>query len=145
MPNCKMHINVVIAPKYARCISQKELRAAATRALAAEQREVFQSLSIVVVGDRAIKTYNRRFHHVNAATDVLSFDAPLETDYLGDIIISYETAKVNARQAGWRVRDELELLVTHGVLHLLGYEDGTPEAREAMWRRQAEILERELA
>lgn len=139
-----MDINVVIAPKYARRVSQKELRAAATRVLAAEQPEVFESLSIVIVGDRAIKDYNRRFHHVNAATDVLSFDSP-QAEYLGDIIISYDTAKSNARRAGWRVRDELELLVTHGVLHLLGYDDATPQARDVMWKRQAEILARTLA
>lgn len=136
-----MEINIVIAPKFARRISHKELRAAATRVLAAETSEVINSLSIVIVGDRAMKNYNRRFHHVNAPTDVLSFASPQHDEYLGDVIISYETAKENARRAGWRVRDELELLVTHGILHLLGYDDATPRAREAMWRRQAEILE----
>ncbi|MCC7163153.1 MAG: rRNA maturation RNase YbeY [Anaerolineae bacterium] len=139
-----MEINIVVAPKYARRISQKELRSAASRVLAAESPEADTSLSIVVVGDRAIKDYNRRFHHVNAATDVLSFDSPLREEYLGDVIISYDTAKENARRVGWSVRQELELLVIHGVLHLLGYDDTTPDRREAMWRRQAEILEREL-
>lgn len=140
-----MEINIVVAPKYARRVSQKELRAAASRVLAAEMPDADNSLSIVVVGDRAMKDYNRRFHHVNATTDVLSFDSPLRQEYLGDVIISYDTAKENARRVGWRVREELELLVIHGVLHLLGYDDTTPAQREAMWRRQAEILERELA
>lgn len=139
-----MDINVVVAPKYVRRVSQKELRAAATRVLAAELPDAFNSLSIVIVGDHAMRDYNRRFHHVNAATDVLSFDSSQDDDYLGDVIISYETAKENARQAGWRVSQELELLVTHGVLHLLGYDDTTPNAREVMWKRQAEILERDL-
>ena len=138
-------INIVVAPKYARRVSQKELRFAATRVLAAETPDAFKPLSIVIVGDRAMKDYNRRFHHVNAATDVLSFDSPRDDEYLGDIIISYDTAKENARRAGWRVRDELELLVTHGVLHLLGYDDTTPHERETMWQRQAEILARTLA
>jgi len=136
-----MEINIVIAPKFARRISHKELRAAATRVLAAETPDVINSLSIVIVGDRAMKNYNRRFHQANAPTDVLSFASPLHDEYLGDVIISYDTAKENARRAGWRVRDELELLITHGILHLLGYDDATPGAREAMWRRQAEILE----
>lgn len=139
-----MDINVVVAPKYARRVSQKELRAAATRVLAAELPDAFNSLSIVIVGDRAIRDYNRRFHHVNAATDVLSFDSPQDDEYLGDVIISYDTAKENARQAGWRVRQELELLVTHGVLHLLGYDDGTPPERERMWQRQSEIMQESL-
>lgn len=139
-----MEINIVVAPKYARRVSQKDLRAAASRVLAAEMPDGDNSLSIVVVGDRAMKDYNRRFHQVNSTTDVLSFDSPLRREYLGDVIISYDTAKENARRVGWRVRDELELLVIHGVLHLLGYDDATPAQHEAMWRRQAEILEREL-
>lgn len=137
-------INVVVAPKFARRISQKELRAAATRVLAAETPDALKALSIVIVGDKAMKDYNRRFHRVNAATDVLSFSSPLHEDYLGDVIISYETAKKNARQAGWRVSEELELLVTHGVLHLLGYDDTTPQEREHMWERQALIMARTL-
>ncbi len=135
-----IQVNVVVARKFARRISQKELRIAAARTLVAEKPDAFHTLSIVIVGDRAMKDYNRRFHHVNAPTDVLSFPAPQRDDYLGDIIISYETAKENARRAGWRVRQELELLVTHGVLHLLGYDDSTPLKRQAMWQRQAQIL-----
>jgi probable rRNA maturation factor len=137
-------INVVVAPKFARRVSQKELRAAATRVLAAEAPDALKTLSIVIVGDKAMKDYNRRFHRVNAATDVLSFSSALREDYLGDVIISYETAKKNARQAGWRVSEELELLVTHGVLHLLGYDDATPQEREHMWGRQAVIMARTL-
>lgn len=135
-------INIVVASKYARRVSQKELRAAASRVLAAETPDALNALSIVIVGDRAMKDYNRRFHHVNAPTDVLSFHSPQPDDYLGDVIISYDTAKENARRAGWRVSDELELLVTHGVLHLLGYDDATSDAREVMWQRQAEIMAR---
>lgn len=136
-----MEINFVVEPKYARRISQRELRSAVARVLALEQPDSTIALSIVVVGDRAMRDYNRRFHHINAPTDVLSFDSPGHPDYLGDIIISYDTAKQNARRAGWRVRNELELLVVHGVLHLLGYDDTTPNAREQMWRKQAEIMQ----
>jgi len=138
-------INIVVAPKYARRISHKELREAVRRVLAVEQPDAMPSLSIVVVGDRAMRDYNRRFHHVNAPTDVLSFNSPYFQDYLGDIIISYDMAKLNAKRAGWRVRDELALLVVHGVLHLLGYDDSTPMAREEMWKKQAEFLERGIA
>lgn len=136
-----MDIQIIIAPKYTRRISRKELRNAALRALVLERPGAQFDLTIVIVGDRAMRNYNKRFHHVNAPTDVLSFPSVSSDTYLGDIIISYDTAKANARMAGWRVRDELQLLVTHGILHLLGYDDTTPDTREAMWRRQAEILE----
>lgn len=135
-----MDINIVVAPKYARRISHKDLRAAATRVLAVETPDSFNALSIVIVDDRAMKDYNRRFHHVNSATDVLSFAPALREEYLGDVIISYDTAKENARNAGWTVSQELELLVTHGVLHLLGYDDTTVDTRDIMWRKQAEIM-----
>lgn len=142
--NTDIGINIVVSPKYARRISQKDLRAAATRVLAVETPDMGKSLSIVIVSDRAMKDYNWRFHHVNTPTDVLSFDSPAGDDYLGDIIISYDTAKENARQVGWAVSQELELLVTHGVLHLLGYDDSDPLDRERMWARQAAIMARDL-
>ncbi|MBI4671850.1 MAG: rRNA maturation RNase YbeY [Chloroflexi bacterium] len=136
-----MDIQIVVAEKYARRVLHKELRGAAQRVLALERPDTEAGLSIVIVSDRAMRDYNRRFHHVNAATDVLSFPSAMGDEYLGDVIISYDTAKANAKHAGWRVCDELELLVTHGVLHLLGYDDATPDAREMMWKRQAEILD----
>ncbi len=135
-----MEVQVLVARQYARRVAREELRAAARRALAVERPGAALTLTIVIVGDRAMRNYNRRFHRMDAPTDVLSFPATTDENYLGDIIISYDTAKTNARAAGWRVRDELQLLVTHGVLHLLGYDDTTPDAREKMWKRQAELL-----
>ena len=140
-----MAIQIVVQEKYARRVVRRELRAAAERALTMERRAADADLTIVIVSDRAMRNYNKRFHHVNAPTDVLSFSSATGDDYLGDIIISYDTAQENAKQAGWRVRDELQLLVTHGILHLLGYDDTTPDAREKMWKRQAEILEKGVA
>lgn len=136
-----MEIQILVSRRYARRVRRKELQAVARRALALERPGAALNLTVVIVSDRAMRNYNKRFHHVNAPTDVLSFPMATGENYLGDIIISYDTAKVNARAAGWRVRDELQLLVTHGVLHLLGYDDTTPDARATMWRRQAEILE----
>lgn len=135
-----MDIQIIVAGKYTRRVARKELQNAARRAVTLERPGANVDLTIVIVGDRAMREYNKRFHQVNAPTDVLSFPSAMGSSYLGDIIISYETAKANARQAGWRVRDELQLLVTHGVLHLLGYDDTTPDAHKAMWKRQAEIL-----
>lgn len=137
-----MEIQIVVAKKYTRRVPRQELRNAAQRALAMERPDAELDLTIVIVDDRAMRAYNKRFHHVDASTDVLSFPFGADENYLGDIIISYDTAQANARQAGWRVRDELCLLVTHGILHLLGYADTTPDARKRMWERQAELLNR---
>jgi probable rRNA maturation factor len=92
-----------------------------------------------------MRALNRQFHATDAPTDVLSFPTRAESRlikrlHIGDIIISYETARVQARDAGWRIADEIDLLAVHGILHLLGYDDLTPRARKKMWARQKEIL-----
>ncbi len=138
-----MAINIRAAREFAGRLDRDALRRVARQALRAEKVSPRTDLTIVIVGDKAIRDLNRRFHQVNAPTDVLSFPAS-EDNYLGDIIISYETARENAHAAHWRIRDELKLLVVHGILHLLGYEDLTPRHRAKMWRRQEEILGIEL-
>ncbi len=119
------------------------LRSIADKTLRLEKMPSQASLAVVIVGDRSIRSYNRRFHQVDAPTDVLSFPSG-EKEYIGDIIISFEMARRNARTAGWRTADELKLLVVHGILHLLGYSDETPRKRSRMWKRQAEILGRAI-
>lgn len=73
------------------------------------------------------------------------------SNYLGDIVISYDRARLQAHprkkrggsdDAGWRVADELDLLVVHGLLHLVGYDDAKPRAQKRMWERQEEILKK---
>ncbi len=62
--------------------------------------------------------------------------------YLGDVIISYPRAQAQAQAGGHALPAELQLLVVHGVLHLLGHDHGAPAEKEAMWALQAEILQR---
>ncbi len=131
-------IEIVVEPQFTRRVVRSNLVAIADKALRAEKAGR-RDLSIAVVGDKTICQLNRDFHGVDAPTDVLSFPSD-EERAVGEIIISYETARANARSAGWRTRDELELLVVHGVLHLLGYDDLTPEDRARMWKRQEKIL-----
>ncbi len=134
-----MSIEIRAEAKFSGRLDRADLRRVVRRTLRAEEVSPRESVTIVVVGDKMIRDLNRRFHHRNAPTDVLSFPSD-EQDYLGDIFISYETARENARAAHWRIRDELRLLVVHGVLHLLGYDDLHPRARAQMWRRQEELL-----
>lgn len=80
--------------------------------------------SVCIVSDRVIRRYNRQYRQKDEATDVLSFPAGrgrvVETEYLGDILISAEMAQSNAARFGLRVEDEIKTLVLHGLLHLLG-------------------------
>jgi probable rRNA maturation factor len=105
-------------------------------------------LTLVITDDRHIRTLNRNYRGLDEPTDVLSFAAlepgqvPLagEPAYLGDVIISYPRALAQAQARGQPVSTELQLLVVHGVLHLLGYDHATPAQKDAMWAAQAKIL-----
>jgi probable rRNA maturation factor len=115
-------------------------------------------LVVVVTGDETLHKLNRRHRGVDAPTDVLAFphrmngpapfvvvDEPGFRDavrlrYLGDVIISFPRAETQAAEAGNELRAELQLLVVHGVLHLLGFEDQAPLDRTRMWKAQQAVL-----
>jgi probable rRNA maturation factor len=84
---------------------------------------------------------------VDAPTDVLSFPAS-ESDpetglpYLGDILISIPRAAQQAQAAGHSVEAEVQLLVVHGTLHLLGHDHAEAEEKTRMWNAQAEVMSR---
>jgi probable rRNA maturation factor len=103
-------------------------------------------LSIVLTDDAQLQQLNRDYLGIDAPTDVLSFPAT-ETDpdsqatYLGDILISVPRAAQQALEAGHPLASEVQLLVVHGVLHLLGYDHAGRAEKERMWTVQAAILE----
>ena len=92
--------------------------------LAGHQRKQTMSLSVVFINDRAMRVYNQKYRGFDKTTDVLSF--PGEEDYLGDILISVDTAFVQARQSpSLTLESNLRRLVLHGFLHLTGYDHET--------------------
>lgn len=122
------------------------LERAAQAALEHESQTSEAELSIVLTDDARLHQLNREYLGIDAPTDVLSFPAS-ETDpetgtpYLGDILISLPRAQVQATAAGHPLESEVQLLVVHGVLHLLGHDHAEVEEKARMWRAQAEILE----
>ncbi|HCB02519.1 MAG TPA: rRNA maturation RNase YbeY [Anaerolineae bacterium] len=105
------------------------------------------NITIVLTDDRQLHELNHDFLDVDSPTDVLSFPS-LETDpetnelYLGDILISIPRAKQQAESAGHTLEAEVQLLVVHGTLHLLGYDHASDEEKSLMWNEQAKVLER---
>ncbi|MEE9188604.1 MAG: rRNA maturation RNase YbeY [Anaerolineales bacterium] len=102
-------------------------------------------LSIMVDNDPRIQQLNQEFMGIDAPTDVLAFPAGhLDPDtghvYLGDVIISLPQAKNQADQAGHSLAAEINLLVVHGVLHLLEYDHDEPDGKAEMWSAQTQIL-----
>jgi probable rRNA maturation factor len=140
-------INLVISPAYRSKIAQKVLQNAATQVLQDQSLRGDPDLSIVIAGNKKIRQLNLEFREIDAATDVLSFrDGEVDPDtgkrYLGDIIISYPFARKQAQDESHSLDEELQLLVVHGMLHLLGYDHTTPAEKEKMWTAQSRILGR---
>ena len=136
-----MTVNMRVHPKFAKCVLQGRIAEVVYKTLRQHVSDV--AVTIYITTDAEIRKLNRQFHATDAPTDVLSFPTYIE-DYLGDVVISYDRAKAQAHDARWRIADELDLLAVHGVLHLLGFDDVTPRKRAKMWKRQEEILGREI-
>ena len=81
------------------------------------------SVNVLVTSSRELRSLNRRFRGKDQATDVLSFPPEFAAeDFAGDLAISLEIARENARCLGHSVAEELKILVLHGVLHLAGHD-----------------------
>jgi len=139
-------IDVQVNEKFESLINAQLLETTAQKALMFENQSDEGDLSIVIDGDEALQSLNLQFRDIDAPTDVLSFSSD-EIDpesgqrYFGDIVISYPRARAQADLAGHDVSAELQLLVIHGVLHLLGHDHGEPEEKARMWQSQKAILD----
>jgi probable rRNA maturation factor len=126
-------------------IHEEKLRLAAEETLLFADVSPSCEISIVITGNEQIRQLNAQYLGIDVPTDVLSFPAD-EVDpesgnpYLGDILIAFPYAQAQALTAGHAIGNELQLLVVHGVLHLLGYDHGQEADRIRMWAAQSELL-----
>lgn len=108
-------------------------------------------LHVMVVDDAAMREINRDYRKKDKPTDVLSFPqftpsevrgrkktSHLSGSYLGDLVISSDTTRAQAKRFGVSVQQELIRLLVHGVLHLCGYDHEKVPAREAQRMRRRE-------
>ena len=123
----------------AKAVVRRAVKAAAA-ALSTEHAE----LAVVLTDDAAIRTLNRDWRGVDAATNVLSFatrrvgDSPL----IGDIVLAHETVAREARRDGKPFAHHLAHLAVHGFLHLNGYDHTGADEAAAMERLERAILQR---
>ena len=143
-------IDVQIADEFSQQIAADNLVNVVRAVLEQSNQPQNTAVTLVVVDDERIRQLNRTFRGVDCATDVLAFgigdDSRFVTPeelppHLGDVVVSYPTAVAQAAEMGHSIEEELTLLVVHGCLHLLGYEDSTEEERRRMWARQEELLQ----
>ncbi len=116
---------------------------AVLQSLSIEEKE----LSVLLVNDRKIKSLNQSFRNKNSATDVLSFpqfeeEAGFDSILLGDVVVSLETAEKQAREHGLTFEEEVVLLMTHGLLHLLGYDhESSAKEEKRMQKKTLELFQ----
>jgi probable rRNA maturation factor len=123
-------------------IRASRLARAVARALSALGRPG-GTVDVAIVDDAEIRRMNTQYRGIGRRTDVLAF--PLEApdaagQLLGQIVVSADTARRQARRLGIPLALELDLLVTHGTLHLVGYDDRDPIEADLMHRRERDIL-----
>ena len=103
-------------------------------------------VTLLLADDAQVRALNRRHRGIDRTTDVLSFPAGGDLEpgvsHLGDIAISVPRAQRQSRRARWPMRSEMALLVTHGFLHLVGYDH---ETDDGSMRRLEERLLRQVA
>ena len=128
-------------------IDADRLKQAITNVLNQHEIDPTSSMTIVFTDNEAIQKLNRQHRQTDSPTDVLSFPADAlpdyitdEPPYLGDLIIAYPYASLQAKKHQHQLSDSLCLLVIHGTLHLLGYDHDTAENRAEMWSAQADAL-----
>ena len=119
-----------------------------------KEEEIKKNLDVYVTltNNETIRKINAKHRNIDKATDVLSFpmfdreEIPLlkkednSKDILGDIIVSIEKVREQAEEYGHSFERELAYLVTHGMLHLLGYDHMIEEEKIVMRKREEEIL-----
>jgi len=132
----QVEINVLVDEGFAECPDASWLQGVAERVLATQ----------------GVGSQNRSYLGKDSPTDVIAFhmlpaegEAPFVQPpdgvlHLGEVVISYPQAVVQAEQQGHSVRKEIAILTIHGILHLLGYQDEEPELRRRMAAREAEVL-----
>ena len=100
-------------------------------------------INVVLVNSETIQQYNRDFLQHDYPTDVISFpteDRRDEGHLEGEILACTEIAKDRAAEFGWTAEEELLLYVVHGMLHLVGFDDVTPEQQAVIQKKERTYL-----
>jgi probable rRNA maturation factor len=110
-----------------------------------------QEINILLMGDADIRQLNKEFRNNDYPTDVLSFPQNSDEDpyipdeiILGDIAISLDKAKIQAKEHGLSFKEEIILLLIHGILHLLGYDHEISEQEEIKMRNKTRELFKDI-
>ena len=108
------------------------------------EKKIAGEVEVVVVGDSRIKALNRRYRKKNKVTDVLSFawreDKKMPGKMLGQIYICYPQIVRQAKEFKIKIKEELARMLTHGLLHLVGYDHTQIAEEKKMFDLQEKII-----
>ena len=111
------------------------------KAVAAQHGFSVGELNYIFCDDEKILAVNREFLQHDYYTDVITFDYSTRTRVNGDIYISLDTVATNAQQVGASFLHELHRIIIHGLLHLTGQADKTPETKAQMTAKEEDALQ----
>ena len=114
------------------------------RQVAKSYGKVVGDINYIFVDDETMLDINRRFIGHDYYTDHIGFDYTEGNALSGDIYISLDTVRTNAEQFGVTQDEELRRIIIHGLLHLCGLHDKTPEERAKMQQAEDEALNNHL-
>jgi probable rRNA maturation factor len=158
-----MDINVLIEDGIQPIMDAEWLQSVVEKTLLAEKAPDKTEISLVLTGQERMQELNRDYRGKDQTTDVLSFSMsetkegeeeqefispPDGVIHLGEVIISYPQAEIQAQEDGRTIKTEMAALIVHGVLHIMGYDHEKAEMAPAMQSREKEILselEKELS
>jgi probable rRNA maturation factor len=149
-----MEINVLIEEGIETEPGAEWLQLVMEKALLAENMPPHSEISLMITGQERMQELNREYRGQDKPTDVLSFamSESVENEpeafigppdgqlHLGEIIVSYPQAVIQAQEHGHSIKKELAVLIVHGVLHIAGYDHEKPEMEPAMLAREKEIM-----
>tara|TARA_B100000029_G_scaffold510391_1_gene601730 strand:- start:875 stop:1312 length:438 start_codon:yes stop_codon:yes gene_type:complete len=102
----------------------------------------FYEINIIISYDEYVRKLKKDFFEIDVYTDVISFNLEDEGDPIdGEIYISWERVKENANTFEVSLNSELKRVIIHGILHLIGYDDGTKEEKQAMTDLENKFLD----
>ena len=146
-----MEINVLVDEGFEGCPEASWLRSVVEQVLIAQGVSSDVELGLVITSQERVQQLNKSYRGKDEPTDVLAFymtsaageafvAPPDGVRHLGEVIISYPQAVIQAKEHQHSIKKELTILIIHGVLHLLGYDHEEPELERRMRGREADIL-----
>jgi probable rRNA maturation factor len=149
-----MEINVLTEEGLEVDTSSDWMQEIVSRTLFTENLPPNIEISLVIAGQERIRELNKEYRGIDSPTDVLSFSMSEHKDeeqtafvgppdglvHLGEVIISYPQALIQAQERGHSIKKEMAILIIHGVLHILGFDHEKPQLEPAMTARERAIL-----